>query len=69
MTQTEKREHIALQKVLKLVGVAETGGHAKRLIQAGAVKVNGAVETRRRKKLYVGDTVEIDGEIYEIGVE
>lgn len=49
---------LCLDQFLKLNGIAETGGQAKVLIQGGDVKLNGAVETRRRKKLSAGDVVE-----------
>ena len=38
-----------------------SGGEAKFIIQAGQVRLNGAVETRRRKKLAPGDVVELRG--------
>lgn len=61
-------EWIELDKLLKLAGVAQTGGHAKILIQGGEVKLNGEVETRRRKKVSPGDYVSVDGmeEIIEV---
>ena len=52
---------ICLDQFLKLSWVVETGGHAKFMIQNGEVKVNGEVETRRRRKLVVGDVVELGG--------
>lgn len=52
---------LCLDQFLKLSWVVETGGHAKFLIQNGDVKVNGVFETRRRRKLVVGDVVEIGG--------
>lgn len=52
---------ICLDQFLKLHGLVETGGEAKLIIQAGQVRLNGAVETRRRKKLASGDVVEIRG--------
>ncbi|CAN5451621.1 S4 domain-containing protein YaaA [soil metagenome] len=55
-------EYIKLDQFLKLAQVVQTGGHAKLLIQAGGVLVNGEVETRRGRKLYPGDVVEVDGE-------
>ena len=55
-------ETIKLDQFLKLAQVVQTGGQAKQLIQAGYVSVNGVVETRRGRKLQVGDTVEVDGE-------
>jgi ribosome-associated protein len=59
---------IRLDQFLQLCGVA-TGGQAKVLIQAGQVKLNGEVETRRRKKLSIGDEVLLDGEVYEVAFE
>ena len=48
---------IRLDQFLKHVGVAQTGGHAKMLIQGGEIIVNGNCETRRGKKLQEGDVV------------
>ena len=55
---------LRLDQFLKLNGIAESGGRAKLLIQGGEVQVNGEVETRRRRKLVVGDVVEFDGTRY-----
>lgn len=52
---------LQLDDFLKMHDVVSTGGQAKFLIQNGDVKLNGQVETRRRKKLSVGDVVEVDG--------
>ena len=52
---------IRLDHFLKFCGIAQTGGHAKILIQDGEVIVNGNVETRRRRKLQAGDVVECHG--------
>lgn len=54
-------EPLRLDHFLKSSNVTETGGQAKLLIQAGEVKLNGVVETRRRKKLSPGDVVEVRG--------
>jgi len=43
-----------------------TGGEAKILIQNGAVKLNGVVETHRSKKILPGDVLEINGEIFQV---
>jgi ribosome-associated protein len=53
---------LCLDQFLKLCGLVSTGGQAKLLIQSGEVKVNGVVETRRRKKLGPDDVVELGGE-------
>lgn len=58
--ESEARK-LCLDQFLKLSWVVETGGHAKFVIQNGEVKVNGEIETRRRRKLVVGDVVEIGG--------
>lgn len=60
---------IRLDDFLKYCGVVGTGGQAKVLIQAGEVRVNGQVETRRRKQLDRGDVVELLGERFEVGEE
>jgi len=57
-----EEETIKLEQFLKLAQVVATGGQAKMLIQSGAVRVNGAVETRRGRKLRPGDSVIVDGE-------
>lgn len=53
---------IDLQDFLKLQGLVETGGEAKFRVQGGEVRLNGEIETRRRKKLRRGDVVEYRGE-------
>jgi ribosome-associated protein len=57
---------ITLGQALKAVNVVGTGGEAKVLIQAGEVRVNGEVETRRGRKLREGDVVEVGNERLEI---
>jgi ribosome-associated protein len=59
-------EMIRLADYLKFCGVVGTGGHAKILIQSGEVKVNGQVETRRRRQLHEGDVVELLGEKFVV---
>lgn len=48
-------EFIRLDNLLKYAGAAETGGHAKVMIQSGEVTVNGEVCTMRGKKMRGGD--------------
>ena len=54
-------EFIRLQDLLKISGLASTGGMAKVVIQNGEVTVNGAVCTMRGKKLRNGDTAAYNG--------
>ena len=51
-----------LDQFLKWMGWVATGGEAKQQIQAGAVSVNGKVETRRGRQLNPGDRVTLGGE-------
>ncbi len=52
---------INLTQVLKLAGWVMHGGEAKALIADGMVRVNGEVETRKRKQMAVGDVVMLEG--------
>jgi ribosome-associated protein len=58
-----KGEFIELIQLLKVLGIAETGGHAKIIVEDGLVKLNGEVELRKRAKLRSGDKVEVDGKV------
>jgi len=59
-------EPVELYKILKFEGMAASGGEAKQLISEGYVLVNGKVETRKRKKIVAGDTIEFAQEIIRI---
>jgi len=52
-------ESIRLGQFLKLAGLAEDGSHAKDLLDAEEVMVNGEVETRRGRQLTDGDVVAV----------
>ena len=66
---SDEQESIRLDNFVKLTGMVATGGQAKLLIQAGEVTVNGEVETRRRRKLAIGDIVQVQGEDFEVGTD
>ena len=53
---------IELCQFLKFGGLAESGGQAKQAISQGLVLLNGAVETRKRKKLVAGDCATFAGQ-------
>jgi ribosome-associated protein len=59
-------EYIELFKLLKAVQLAQTGGHAKLMIEEGVVKLNAQPEFRKRAKIRKGDIVECDGNTIEI---
>ena len=62
----ENQEYIALCDLLKLAGLAESGGHAKALIAAGEVQRNGATETRKTAKIRTGERIEFAGSSIEV---
>lgn len=55
-------EFIKLGQAMKLAGMVDLGSDAKFIIEDGKVKVNGEVETRRGRKLYVNDTFSFEGQ-------
>jgi len=55
-------EFIQLDNLLKAMDLVASGAEAKQQILAGLVKVNGEVETRIRRKLRAGDSVEFGGQ-------
>jgi ribosome-associated protein len=59
-------EYIKLDSFLKAVNAVSSGGEAKILIAEGQVRVNGAVELRRGRKLHPGDRVTIDGKEFAV---
>ena len=59
-------EFIKLGQAMKLAGLVDEGFEAKEVIQGGEVTVNGEADTRRGRKLYVGDTFCYLNETYKI---
>lgn len=61
-----KDEYITLGQALKLASLVSSGLEAKIVVQDGLVKVNNEIDTRRGKKLRIGDVVEFNGDSFEI---
>jgi ribosome-associated protein len=61
--------YIKLDQFLKWSGAADTGGHAKQVVQDGQVQVNGETETRRGRKLRKGDQVTYAGKSWTVDPE
>ncbi|MGH9076202.1 MAG: RNA-binding S4 domain-containing protein [Acidimicrobiales bacterium] len=62
MTQrpvTIDTDSIRLGQLLKLAGLAASGADARRLLEAGSVRVNGRPEVRRGRQLRPGDMVAV----------
>lgn len=53
-------EYIELIQLLKAIGLAQTGGHAKMIVDEEMVLRNGEIELRKRAKLVVGDVIEVE---------
>ncbi len=68
-----KTADIQLDQFLKLAGAVMTGGEVKGLVQEGLVRLNGEVETARRRKIRPGDIVTIQegksGRSYQVAGE
>ena len=54
-------ESIALCDLLKLTGIAHSGGQGKALVAAGEVRVDGSPESRKTAKIHAGQRVECLG--------
>lgn len=52
---------IQLNQLLKLAGIAETGGQVKFMLEDRLIRLNGDLVTERRKKIHPDDVVEIKG--------
>lgn len=57
----DNEEFITLIRLLKVVGIARSGGEAQQLVVNGMVSLNGVKEYRKRAKLKDGDVVRVDG--------
>lgn len=55
------REHIALNDLLKLSGVCDSGGAGKALVATGEVAVDGHTESRKTAKIRAGQVVTLPG--------
>ena len=54
-------DHVRLCDLLKLAGIAESGGQGKQLVAAGEVTVDGQAESRKSAKIHAGQVVECRG--------
>jgi ribosome-associated protein len=52
-------DYIELIKLLKITGIAESGGMAKQIVENEEVLYNGVIDTRKRLKLRKGDQIKV----------
>jgi ribosome-associated protein len=55
------REYVELCQLLKLAGIAGSGGQGKHIVAAGEVRVDGQPESRKTAKIRAGQKVECRG--------
>ena len=69
ITFAVRGEFIQLHQLLKATGLCESGGAAHAAIAEGRVRVDAAVDTRKRAKIRPGQKVGFAGEIVEVVAE
>jgi ribosome-associated protein len=52
-------DYIELYKLIKVLGLVDSGADAKQLVSEGHVRRNGEVELRKRAKILQGEIIEI----------
>lgn len=58
--------YITLGQLLKHINLVHTGGQVKEFVISNRIAVNGALTTQRGKKIYPGDSVQINDTVIEI---
>jgi ribosome-associated protein len=69
ITFAVRGDYIQLDQLLKATGLSDSGGSAHAAIAEGRVRVDGAVDTRKRAKLRPGQKVTFAGETVELTAE
>ena len=59
-------EYITLGVLLKIAGIIDTGGQAKHFLSENVVLVNEVEDNRRGRKLYHGDKIQVQGQLFLI---
>lgn len=59
-------EYVELCNLLKLAGLADSGGQGKALVAGGAVRVDGLPESRKTAKIRAGQRVECAGALIRV---
>ncbi len=59
-------EYVELCNLLKLVGIADSGGQGKAMVAQGEVTVDGLPESRKTAKIRAGQRVTCHGQTIEV---
>lgn len=62
-------EYIALNDLLKIAGVVDSGGAGKALVASGVVNVDGKQELRKTNKIRPGQEVQVDDTLIRVVAE
>ena len=62
-------EYVELCNLLKLVGLADSGGRGKVMVAEGLVKVDGELELRKTAKIRAGQLVQCEGIVITVLAE
>lgn len=60
------RDYVELHILLKLYAIAPSGGAAKAMVADGLVRVDGEVETRKTRKLFGSELVQVGDEAIRV---
>jgi len=63
---TLRGEHIALCDLLKLTGIADSGGQGKSMVAEGLVSVDGQIERRKTAKIRAGQQISAFGQTVQV---
>lgn len=61
-----KNGYITLGQLLKACDFISSGAQAKTAVKEMRIEVNQEMENRRGRKLYAGDTVQVDGVVIHL---
>jgi len=59
-------EYIELCNLLKLVGLADSGGRGKAMVAEGLVQVDGLTETRKTAKIRKNQIIKVENHTIEV---
>ena len=62
-------EYVKLNDLLKLTGLADSGGRGKAMVVEGLVKVDGKVESRKTAKIRAEQVVECGGMLIAVAAK
>lgn len=59
-------EYVELCNLLKLTGLADSGGRGKMMVAEGLVRVDGELDLRKTAKIRIGQIIECEGQMIRV---